>query len=213
MPVSCNVFLTVTDPQTQAQSQCGGVVNTGACALDCFGNRVSPSSVIATFDRCGVCNGNGQSCINCTEADQSERLVALDGNARAQLAVVRKAAKLLTTSAKGNKSAQNFAQQQLTIANKLFEVQWTSFWAKLPVVSKTCEANSFCTTVSNADVLKSLSVNTTEFDNIVKRLIRKLRSVTKSKTIGASVLKSSTKELKTGISQINAYPSSNSVCG
>ena len=211
--MSCNIFLTVIDSETQQQSQCSGVVNVGPCALDCLGKRVSPNSNnIATFDRCGQCNGDGMSCINCVESDQSALLVTLDGRARSQLAQVRKAARLLTQSTKGNRGAKSFADQQLIAARKLFNLQWTSFWSQLPVTSKVCAASPFCTDTSNVDTLKSYAVNSTEFDNIVKRLVKRLRAETKNKTIGANLLKSSGKELASAVSEINSFPSTNSVC-
>ena len=202
----------MTDPESQQQSQCSGVVNVGACALDCLGNRVVPNSTVATFDRCGKCNGDGMSCINCIESDQSGLLVTLDGSAHAQLAQVRKAVRLLLQNTKGNRGVLRFADQQLTSARKLFDLQWTSFWSKLPLVSKQCDASPFCTTVSNVDLLKSFSVNSTEFDNIVKRVVRRLRAETKNKSIGASLLKSSNKELKSAVSEINSFPATTSQC-
>ena len=213
VPVSCHVFLIVTDSETQLQSQCTGVVNVGPCALDCFGSRVVPNSSIATFDRCGKCNGDGTSCVKCVESDQSALLLRLDGNARAQLAQVRRAVRLLLQNTKGNRGVQRFADEQLTSARKLFDLQWTSFWSKLPLVSKECEASPFCTTQSNVELLKSFSINSSEFDNIVKRVVRRLRAETKKTSIGANLLKSSSKELKSAVSQINSFPATTSQCG
>lgn len=214
IPVSCNVFLSVFDPQYGTTSQCSGVVNVGPCILDCQGNRVPPSSSqnAATFDRCGVCAGNGMSCINCKSEDQNARLLDLDGSATRQLAQVSKASHLLNKKAQGNASAKRYASAQLSSAKKLFNKQWTSLWANFPATTTACDASPFCTSISNSEPIEFYTANANEFHKITTRVINRLRKVTKDKSIGSSILKKSSKELKNSINGINSFPASSTAC-
>ena len=58
IPVSCSAILSVTYNGV-AQTSCEASVSVSECPRDCYGTI----NGTATYDQCGVCNGDGTSCL------------------------------------------------------------------------------------------------------------------------------------------------------
>ncbi|NMC64232.1 MAG: hypothetical protein GYA55_13795, partial [SAR324 cluster bacterium] len=114
---------------------CGICNGDGTSCLDCAGTPFG----VSVFDRCGVCGGDGQSCIQCTEQDLSplhqqmiQKSKEQKGNADFFLL------KVLKSDPKYAKASKNQLQR---IYRKLLAVM-----KKLPISTKECTENPFCTT-------------------------------------------------------------------
>jgi len=199
-PVSCKVYLFV-DAGNGSTSQCESQVSTEPCD-DCPNGR----------DRCGVCEGDGTSCITCTDEDQTALILALDGNAANQLRKVSLASKNLRRAGRNRTDIVSFAKLEEKKAKKLYDNQWKIAWVDLAPFTKQCDPSPFCVEVSNVTQISTYKFNASELHKATKRLIKKLRSLTGDKSAAAKLLKRSKLELSKSLKEIEQYPSSVSSC-
>jgi hypothetical protein len=141
----------VTPPSAEQcdsiDNDCDGVVDNGAgvCA-DCAGTFGGA----AVLDRCGVCSGDGLSCLGCTTNNIAPLLTTLDGGAKRQEALIRKILK--GSEARANARTKQQIQKIRIDANRLHIRNWTIIWT-VPVNSTVCENRQLCVTTSNQAVI------------------------------------------------------------
>jgi hypothetical protein len=116
--------------------------------LDCSG---TPSGT-KQLDSCGVCGGDGLSCVSCTITDQSAKLFALDGNSlqiSKDIKAIAKIAKSCKPSSKKKNAQVSTIQKQ---AQVLHVVAWEATWLN-PTTQQSCQGASVtavCVTTSFA---------------------------------------------------------------
>ena len=150
----------------QGSSICPLVVEVVAPApKDCAGS-VNGKAVL---DRCGVCNGDGNSCLGCTSQDATPMLLALDGVAQDIRRLNKRAAAIIL---KGRSASdKKLAKAQLVSSEKGFVSAWTTLWTKLPVAPLTCTNTTFCSSVSFANEFAIYSKSVNEMVAINRKLI------------------------------------------
>ena len=159
-PTGCLVTLTVSDGQKTNQAQTA--LNISGCGQDCAGTINGTAEIDscgvcngqdADLDRCGICGGDGSSCLACTEVNQSQRIVELDGSL---LQMQRDVFRLSRSIRKNNNGRLgNRLAQLLADSEALFQTGWVTINA-VPSVSVQCGNQQFC-------VSQNFSGNTVEF--------------------------------------------------
>jgi Putative metal-binding motif len=169
--------------------RCGVCGGDGKSCLDCNGD---PKGT-AVLDRCGVCGGNGTSCLACTNVDVFQTLAQLDGGAKEQEAIIRQANKLVLSQPKGMRPKTNFASE-LERAHALQIRNWILSWT-IPQVISTCENVKICVRVSHAATLAEYRQHNDELRDIALSILRafknskNLRQRSRSKSIRAWALR------------------------
>jgi hypothetical protein len=138
----------VPDAQGKVIDQCGVCGGDGTSCLDCAGVPFGS----ATPDRCGVCNGDGKSCVTCFEQDLAPISASLDGGAKKLEARIKVAARRLL-KVKDTRRNQRFVKKMLDEAHRLQVINWVISW-QFPRVLTTCDNEQVCTFKSyqsNAD--------------------------------------------------------------
>lgn len=151
--------------------KCGVCGGSNAC-VDCNG---VPNGG-AVVDECNVCGGNGSTCVQCTEADVTEQLFELDGDAKNQEANVIQAANRLGRI-DTSKEAQTFIKKVKAQADQLSNQNWTLTWS-LPQIVLNCANSSTCAQVDNGGTLAQYGANAVslrDLSNLVTARIKKAR--------------------------------------
>jgi hypothetical protein len=164
-PALCQVTLQVSSQGSIVQ-QCSAPVSALWCTFDCSGTLNGSSKL----DRCGVCNGNGKSCLGCSSNNITTRQAKLDGAAARQRDLVFKSATLLIKNNPSHTKIRQFAQKAIAKANQLYLKNWVLTWS-LPSVSLSCTSTISCTSVSTNESIDG-------YINTAMQLRKTLTSVT-----------------------------------
>jgi hypothetical protein len=145
------------------------IVSTGTPAVDCAG---VPGGA-AVLDQCGVCNGDGTSCLGCTSVTITDEQFSLDGQAGAQLSVIRRARAALV-KAGASKAQRRTARRVLQEASSLYVRMWETTWA-LPSTVTTCTNAVLC---QSADI-SQISVGFREDSETMVELLAEITGALK----------------------------------
>lgn len=136
-PTATATYTPSPTPTSTPIKDCAGVINGSA-----------------TLDRCGVCNGDGQSCVGCESINIEGDQLALDLNAnglRNNVVKVHKQLLLAGNNAKLSKkelsSLNNYIKNANIQAENLYHQVWSKTYTSFPPVILSCAA-SFCVNVS-----------------------------------------------------------------
>lgn len=220
--VLCNVSVTVHNNNCQANAwlyhssvsdecvastTCSTQIEISPCVIDCNGVTNGPAQV----DQCGVCDGDGTSCLGCNSTDITSNLAALDGLAFNQKALVRKATKLLTRAG-GSKTKVDKANKS---ADALYSHSWNIVWS-LPQVAVQCSNEEFCVQVNNSPVIADYTSNADAFkklaDSIAKKVIKLARNNAKLVTSANNILKKSASLHDRSVTEAQTVPVTTSAC-
>lgn len=167
--ISCNINLTVTSSKGTSAS-CSGNLAAQSCSRDCAGT-INGGAVV---DRCGVCSGNGQSCVNCNSVNIQGSQLAIDNNANAQRDLVLKinreldiATKNAAVSKKQSNSTDNYIVSSNTQANAFYKNAWTLTYTSFPPAILTC-TSTFCVNVSTASSKAAIKSNSDQLLALAK---------------------------------------------
>ncbi len=179
--ISCNVNLTVTNQYGKSAS-CSSLLAAKPCNYDCAG-VLNGSAVI---DRCGVCNGDGSSCVDCDSVNITGNQLALDSNANALRDNVLKINKQLKAGASNAKlsSTQLRAETDyISSSNSEAQLQyiqaWQTIYTGIPGAIISC-TNSFCVNVSNAGYKASVNENSNDLYKLAQKSYKRLLKVEKT---------------------------------
>ncbi len=196
-PVSCQVDLAVQN--IFASSTCNALINVVDCAADCFG--VLDGS--ATLDRCGVCNGDGNSCLGCSDVDNSAGLLTLNRSALSIRSASFKAARQLKDD-KALRSARRKAKRNF--------LKNLAAITQVPLSVKTCSNNNFCLQTNNVTVLDAVSSGLEDAFAGLRATVGKLKKQTGNKASGKSLLRNGKLALSSGQAALVQVPLTSSSC-
>ncbi len=173
---NCNVYLQVGEccenGQCSCYAQCQSEVHIDACQVDCEGT-INGTKVL---DRCGVCGGDGNSCLGCNSVDITQKQFALDGNSASIRDLVRTTARDIE-KLRGAKAADKaFAKKAKKDADKFYNSGWVLAWS-LPNIVTTCENQAFCTSTDNSGTIQSFNAASTNLNSLLKSTISRLQKV------------------------------------
>jgi len=174
VPVSCSAELTVTN-SNERSTTCSAVVTVGSCTRDCAGTINGSKK----FDRCGVCDGDGTSCLGCESVNVTKSLFALDGQALAESKLISRVARGLIKNPAASAKAKTLAANSIKAANKYYKEAWGCVWAT-PQVINNCTNTSFCTQIDNSSGIQCLLSNSAKFGTLLKALNREVQRLGQS---------------------------------
>lgn len=152
---------------------CGVCGGNGTSCLDCAGVPFGS----AADDRCGVCNGDGMSCLDCNTINQDDLLQRLDNGAKVQEALVKRTARPLL-KLDGSKNTGKFVKSALMRAHTLQLRNWQISWFnKREVV--ICSNQVFCYSVDtgSAVILDEYRKNNAALRDLALSVIERLEAL------------------------------------
>jgi hypothetical protein len=150
--------------------QCGVCKGDGKSCLDCKGVINGTTK----NDECGVCGGDGTSCLLCSTFDQSETLGRLDNGAKEQQIIIRSSVGVLRSIPQARREAK-FISQTLEFAQKVTLENWDVSW-RFPIIATNCEvATSVCVSTSNVTNLALYRENNLKLRNLATDVLNKVR--------------------------------------
>lgn len=171
---SCKVYLEINDSggcgcqkNCSCVAQCEATVEIPACHIDCEGTINGTKEV----DRCGVCGGDGNSCLGCENVDITQDQFALDGNLFALRGLVNKAARELKLAARTSKD-RAFAKKAKKDANKIYTEGWSLTWS-LPNIVTTCTNQAFCTSTDNSGTIQSFNNASNQLNQLLQQVVKR----------------------------------------
>ena len=226
-PLSCNVYLTVTNGSNDSSS-CSAPVTAKSCIRDCKGII----NGTAELDRCGVCEGDGNSCLGCNSVNIQGDQLALDIAANAMRDNVLKVNKQLNVAAKNSKitskekkAEDKYIANSNVSAQKDYKEVWSTVYTGIPGNVISCTA-SFCVNVSTTSYKVEVSSGSEDLlenaqngYNRIKKLEKKakknrspnLKKVQKASKAAKAIVDNSKQlmnETNTSLSKIPANQSS-----
>ena len=175
-PVNCTVTLYVSDGELY--SSCKANVSVEPCVRDCL----DVINGTAEIDICGVCDGDGTSCLDCTDENIRNLLFSLDSNAREQARLAIKAAKRLKRAVPGNQEVNRLVKDIRKEANELYNLNWTETWS-LPQIVTLCQGETICSTASNAVHINSYNTNAAHLRDLTLKVLKEMRRQGKAREI------------------------------
>ena len=218
--VHCTATLTVSDGKKSSSctraidvsacstgcsyyDRCGVCEGDGTSCLDCFGVPFGS----AQYDRCGVCGGNGQSCINCESVDITDDQFALDTIANELLALARKLSRKIRRA-----GDRRLARLVRSSALGYQKAAWAATY-DIPSNFLQCEQSPFCTEKSNASTLALVQKNIGDLVNLIEDASLQLRSLNSSRPNAGRKIVRSAQGLGVNASlQIQNIPPAQSIC-
>jgi len=145
---------------------------------DCLG--VAGGS--AVLDRCGVCNGDGTSCLGCTSVNITNDLSALDGNASGQRSLIRKLSRLFVKVGGSKSSANRYNAQALSQYNSA----WSAVWST-PSVVTDCSNTVLCVKSDNTLTINKFTNGVDSLTRLASKIASSILKKTSDKGIIADV--------------------------
>lgn len=151
-------------------------------SVDCLGIQGGS----AVVDLCGVCGGDGLSCLGCETVDIMNDQFALDGQALRQLKLIRKV-RNLALSGNASKKQKASLDSITNQASKTYDDMWRTVWSiERYIVS--CTNIQICTAEDISGSTLSFQNNSQHLVNLMKDAVRVLRKSRKDRRIGAKYL-------------------------
>ena len=150
MPTSCQVSLSLNDGETS--KLCSAVVSVNPCQRDCKGVLNGQS----TFDRCGVCEGDGQSCIECKDVQVQDLIIILDSRSR-QLSNLSKSIGARIRKLRGKGTNLSRRENDLIVETLAIYLNiWTRVNTEIPTSFTQCANTQFCVQTSFDSVVQAI---------------------------------------------------------
>ncbi len=161
---------------------------------------------VAVLDRCGICAGDGDSCLDCTDANIVAQQFSLDGGGLELKSIAHKTARKLRRL--GKKRA---AKKTRVEANELYNEMWNTSWA-LPSVVTSCANTEFCVEVSNASEINDYITDSDSLRSLVVDGVKMIRKAKGKNRAGRKLRKAANNQHETNLATAASVPSSSSVC-
>ncbi len=176
--------------------------------IDCLG--VPGGS--AVIDRCGVCAGDGTSCLGCTDVNISSQQVALDSNALSQNNLIQSALRTLARVDDNSRTSRNYIRRTANSAKQLYLDNWHLTYS-LPQLFTSCINATFCAQNDNTGVLRKYDNNSTKLYNMAKTVTSRIKRFSSRHTRSANSLVKRAKSMhQRNLTISAALPKISSVC-
>ena len=206
-PVACEVQLAVEN--AFASSVCTGIVTVTNCIVDCEGILGGNASL----DRCGVCEGNGNSCLGCTTTDLRTNLAEVENSYRTLSNLTIRAAKRIRKEQSTNRARRNAAKIRKA-ANALMNQNIAALLA-IPAAVTSCTNTQFCVSSSNVTELTAAATNSAASLSLFESTAARLAKVSKDRRAARAVKRLRAQAEVSNASAQNALsgiPASSSSC-
>ena len=207
-PVSCSVTMVISDLQANPVCMSTALVTVSKCVKDCAGTINGSKK----FDSCGVCAGDGLSCITCNQSDVSAAQFQLDGRAANQARLVRRVANSIVRNAKSSPHQRSQAVKAANDAEALYLANWQTVWS-VPSKISSCSSSVLCSEVNFESSYTSYIGNSEKLLKLLEQNIAAL------KKIAGKLNRAATDQLKKGtalhganVTDIGKLPTKQSHC-
>lgn len=147
---------------------------------------------------------------SCTKKEIADIQLALDGQAAAQLRLIRRARSLIY-KAGGSSSEKKIADKSLSAASTLYLQMWQSVWSYDSVIV-SCSNTSLCATVDISAKAQTFKAGSQSMVNLLADAIKALKSARDKRRAGRKLTLSMTKLHQTNLAGIAAVPLTKSDC-
>lgn len=165
----------------------------------------------AQFDRCGVCNGDGTSCLGCEDVNISGQQFLIDGTSLDQAKLVQRVSRLILKDKRAKARSRNLASNSITRAQALYQDSWGKTWS-LPQIATSCSNTQFCVQSDNSGTISSVLDNSAQLQALTSKVVAELRKVRKDRRLGGSYLKKAAKLHNVNVTESAKIPASTSSC-
>lgn len=186
---------------------------TAVCDLDIRVFDDVPPPCDGVVDQCGVCNGDGTSCLGCTEVNILSTQFSMDGNAFLQFQNIRKLNRRLVRLTRGTENAtlaKKIRHRTNTNAEDLYLSSWVATWS-FDSALQQCTNETLCVSVSSAPVLSTYVEAVDALYDTAARLSRKIKKLAGKKS--GKLLDAAATAQQDALSSAALIPSSQSLCG
>lgn len=165
----------------------------------------------AVLDRCGVCNGDGTSCLDCESVDLTPIQFAVDGQGARQRALVRRIRNAIYRTA--DSARQRAAANRLLVAaDKEYLALWTDVWTSFPPVVQSCSNSQFCVSSDLTSQTDELVASSQRFVQIMRAAARLLRKASNGTQTGLRYERAMQELHLANQDAIKSIPASQSTC-
>ncbi len=169
------------------------------------------------LDSCGVCKGDGTSCVIptstelvCKQQNIFDTLISLDGSGH-DLANLSNSILRQVVNKGGNKKA---AKKNKAASEVLKQQAWNNTWAIPSIIKSDCTGGTkvVCTTVSNESLKSTYVATVTELYNLNQSLLKQLSKLKGKKKAVARLQKLNDQALATALSTAGTVPAGTVSC-
>lgn len=164
-------------------------------------------------DRCGVCNGDGTSCLGCEDTNIQQTQVTMDSTSLAQKKLVFRAARELERSAStSDRRTRKYVQSLRVRAQQLYESSWGLTWS-IPTIITSCSNTEFCVQVSNTGTISQFNNNSQALKKLAAGAAKRLKRLSSAKARSAKSITSKAAKLHdANLSESAKVPANISAC-
>jgi len=153
VPVACKAYLTISLDGETLQSACDTVITVDECKKDCFGIIDGT----AVYDKCGICDGDGKSCLDCADIDIHGEKTESSATLRSQC---RKLSRLVKNYGSMN-CAKTKTTRQLKRRHDTLCSQLTLHLESMPDLTSNCEKIE-CLKIDNRGAIEMFQAGSKE---------------------------------------------------
>jgi hypothetical protein len=198
---------TLPDSEGKVIDQCGVCAGDGTSCLDCAGQPFGT----AVLDRCGICQGDGNSCITCRDQDIRIISATMDGGAKKLEAAIKKAAQKLGFYKK-DKATQKYIAKTLAEVHRLQITNWTLSWV-FPTTMTICNNETFCAVTSYQSTADEYRTHNREMLGHGREVINRLKKIGKKQAdIAKSMLKPIERQYQLNLAESYVVPIKDFTC-
>ena len=183
------------------------------CSLECKILTADCNGVFggeAKNDRCGVCEGDGNSCLNCTETNITSNQFDLDGSAEQLFSLVKRVNKLILRKGGKTKNNKTFTAKLENEGSFEYNGSWTATWS---VQSNIQQCGSlFCVNISHVETFNTIDLHAANLHNLVKKAVKRLRRITGNKKSGKKHLNKAQSLYDAIQAELDGLPKTTSSC-
>ncbi|MCB0310090.1 MAG: putative metal-binding motif-containing protein [Bdellovibrionales bacterium] len=214
-------------PGTSCQTGLEGICQSGAYDESCQCNPIQTASTEICdgidndcdgetdeiVDQCGVCGGDGTSCLTCVQKEQSGISESLDGGVKNLERQIGRALRRLTGANKQDRKLHKYADRTKKLAHEIQLRSWTISWWLEPLVTE-CDAPPQCVRVTNTSILDEYIENNNKMFKILKRAMKKVKNSTRGswRKSDLQLLRAGEKQFKKNQDLANSVPREQYVC-
>lgn len=159
-PTACEVILAIAG--LEVVESCKGTVTVDDCLVDCLGEI----NGTATYDECGVCNGDGTSC-QCVTVNYDLNTLAETANKQKKLLRQWRRENRRNCGKKRGKKARKEGRQLL---KQLSEHQ--TALGSFPQSVEICNNEENCVSTDNSSFIEEYAATSQAIDEVVKKLVK-----------------------------------------
>lgn len=166
----------------------------------------------AVIDRCGVCAGDGRSCVSCIVQSTRNTQLSIDSTFIQQRDALIRTVKRAQRFISDDRKLGSFIGK----AESIFKGSWISVWSYPKILD--CTVQNFCKITSLINEAEVLKASSNDFEQVAEKLSRYLNSFAKRKTnskikqLARSIRNRMRKLNSRNLSQIAALPISSANC-